>query len=689
MPTSSPAHSWRERPFLFDNQKLMFSLSSYIACVITLGISFAASLPRPWWAILTVYVTAQPMSGALRPKATYRLIGILLGATVAVMVVPNLQNSPELLILCMAVWTGLCIYLAVLDRTPRAYLFQMAGFSAAVICFPYLDDPGGIFTVAISRVEEMTVAILSVTIIHSLLQPWNAKPAILERVHTFLNDALQWCDGALDSRYRNLKFDARRQLAADVTEVGILAIHLPFDTTNGLKTSTLVYALQRRLASMIPLASAAAQRLDMLGGSENLPSDIQTFIRQLRGWLAGREMQTIDEEAAEGEQLVERARELSRNYSEQSDWRALICASLTERISELIEAVRDARILVGTLGGDREIRAELHLDEKPLPVARNMEMAALAGAATGVAVILYCVVWIMLDWPSGSATAAFAALITCSFAMQEDPAPVIRRYLFATLITFPIAAIYMFVLLPRVDGYAMLSVALAPALIGIGYIQADPARSSAALPMFSCLIVGLGFLATFEPDFEVFVNTGLAQVMGIVITIAVTRLFRSVAVDWGVRRLIREQWYELENLARSRGELDVGRWTALALDRLGQIARRLAMVDQSDALHAADGLADLRLGRNILHLRRAAEVASGSTSDAIDKLLTSVADLFRRRRRKGVSLPAGPSVLRALDAAISAVRSIEHDGRRHQALLAAVGMRCNLFPAARDPKVIA
>ncbi len=551
MPTSSPAHSWRHRPFLFENQKFLFSLSSYLACVVTLGIAFAACLPRPWWAILTVYVTAQPMSGALRPKVSYRLIGILLGAAVAVAVVPNLQNSPELLVLCLAAWTGLCIYLAVLDRTPRAFLFQMAGFSAAVISFPYLDDPGNIFTIAISRVEEMTVAIMSVTIVHALLQPWSVKPVIRDRVNAFLDDAIRWCDGALDSRHQNLTYAARQQLAADVTEVGILATHLPFDTTNGLKTRTVVHALQRRLVALIPLASAAAQRLDLLGGREQLAPEVQTFIGLVRGWLAGREGETVDDEAAEGQRLIGRARELSRNYSQRSDWRALVSASLAERVAELVEAIRDARLLVAVLGDRPGIYTDLHLDEQPLPMSRNVGMAVLAGAATAAAVILYCAVWILLAWPAGSATAAFAALITCSFAMQEDPAPAIRSYLVATIITFPIAAIYMFVVLPCVDGYAMLSVALAPALIGIGYIQADPARSSAALPMFSCLIVGLGFVASFQPDFETFVNTGIAQVMGIIITIAVTRLFRSVAVEWGVRRLIREQWYDLENLAMS------------------------------------------------------------------------------------------------------------------------------------------
>ncbi|HVJ78059.1 MAG TPA: FUSC family protein [Hyphomicrobium sp.] len=689
MSSSNPAYCWRYRPFLFDNQKLLFSLSSYLACVLTLGIAFAACLPRPWWAILTVYVTAQPMSGAFRPKVSYRLAGILLGAAVAVAVVPNLQNSPELLVLCLATWTGFCIYLAVLDRTPRAFLFQMAGFSAAVISFPYLDDPGHIFTSAISRVEEMAVAIASVTIVHTLLQPWSVKPVIRDRVNAFLEHAASWCDGALDSRHRNLTYAARQRLAADVTEVGILATHLPFDTSNGLRTRTLVHTLQRRLAALIPLASAAGQRLDLLGGAERLAPDVLALVTRARSWLTDAHGRDIDEQAAEGQRLVDRARTLSRTYSRDSNWRALVSASLIERIAEFVEAMRDARLLAGLLGGVPGTYVGLRLEDKPLPIARNTSMAVLAGVATAAAVMLYCAIWILLAWPAGSATAAFAALITCSFATQEDPAPVIGRYLVATLITFPIAAIYMFVMLPYVDGYLELCVALAPALIGIGYIQADPARSSAALPMFSCLIVGLGFLDAFRPDFEEFVNTGIAQVMGIIITIAVTRMFRSVAVGWSVRRIIRTQWHELEMLAKARGEPDFGRWTGLALDRLGQIAGRLALVDESDVLHTADGLADIRLGRNILHLRRAAEVTHGSAAEAVDKLLGAVADLFRKRRKQGVHLDADPAVLEALDNAIAVIPTIEHDARRHQAMLAVIGMRCNLFPGIGETKVAA
>ncbi|WP_045836387.1 FUSC family protein [Hyphomicrobium sp. 99] len=681
MSPSINATRWHHHLLLFDSHRLIFSLSSYLACVLTLGIAFAASLPRPWWAILTVYVTAQPMSGALRPKALYRLIGIILGALVAIVLVPNLQNSPELLVLCLSAWTGLCIYLAVLDRTPRAFLFQMAGFSAAVASFPYLDDPGNIFTTTISRVEEMTVAIAMVTLVHSVIRPWNVQEIIYFRAKRFLVDAIAWADGAIDLRHRNLTYAHRQRVASDVTELGVIAIHLPYDMRGAAGARGMVHGLQQRLAALIPLASAIAQRLDLLDKKEIDP-ELSRLIDDTRTWL--RECADAPTNKLEGmaARLAARARSLSHKSSEERRWQALIVASLAERLAEFVETLQEAKSLTEALDQPSMLDPSLAIDEKRPPIARDPVMAALAGLAMAAAIILYCAVWILLAWPSGSATAAFAALVTCSFAAQEDPAPIIGRYLFATLVTFPIAAAYMFAILPLVDGYMLLSVALAPALIGIGYIQADSARSAIALPMFSCLIVGLGFVDSFQADFAVFANTGIAQVMGIVITIAVTRLFRSVGIEWTARRIIREQWRDIAELAQGATEPRLKDWTALALDRMGQIAARMALASESDALHAADGLSDIRVGRNILHLRKAAASASAKVKNAIENVLSELAQVFRQRYREANVAPAGPQLLWALDEAIGAIQTAEdRSDVLRQALLAAVGIHCNLFPA--------
>jgi uncharacterized membrane protein YccC len=672
--------------FLFDPQKLLFSLSSFIAAAITLGVAFEASLPRPWWALLTVYVTAQPMAGASRPKILYRLSGILTGAAVSILVVPNLQHAPELLVLCMAAWTGLCIYLAVLDRTPRAFLFQMAAFSSAVISFPYLDDPANVFTTTISRVEEMAVAIVSVSLIHGLLQPWSVTPVIHQRARAFLADAARWTRDALGQRHTRLEYEHRRKLAADITELGMMAIHLPFDQRPAHASRKAVLDLQKQLATILPLASAAANRLDTLSVLAPLDPALAQLIDDTRTWLAT----PTQAQPAQGHELASRCRGLAAQRSSPFSWNDLLVASLGMRMAEFIDAHVESSKLTQQMGSvhvrSDAARAKAPR-EKAFPLARDHGLAMLAGMATATAIVVYCAVWILFAWPNGSATAAFAALITCSFAAQDDPVPALGRYLGATLLTFPLAAFYLFAVLPRVDGYLMLVVTLAPALLSIGYIQASPSWSPRALPMFSCLIVALGFLDRFQADFATFINVGLAQMGGIISALAVAKLFRAVSTRWTAQRMMRRNWTEISQMAAPARPFRAAHWTGMAVDRLGQIAARMAVAEGNDALHAADGLADLRIGRNVIAIRSAFPATPASVQATLRDVLEGTSVLFQRRGRKGVLLPPPASLLTHIDTAIASLCDIAQTHSTRSALLALTGMRCNLFPAAPPPRM--
>lgn len=668
-------------PLSIDHRKLFFSISTFIAAALVLLISFAVSFPRPWWALLTVYVTAQPMAGAFRPKALYRLAGIAAGATVTIVVAPNLQNSPQLLVLCLALWIGLCIYLAVLDRTPRAFLFQMAAFSSAVICFPYLDDPANIFITAISRVEEMTVAILCVTVTHGLLQPAGVRPVIHERALSFLDDACRWTAEAFGTHHTRLEHAHRRKLAADIVELGMIAMNLPFDRRFARATRETVTALQHRLAALLSVASAAANRLDQLRSLHAVDAETAALVDSLIDDL--RASQEIGD--ALDAALASRCRTLAAQRLSDSTWPSLLAANLFDRTADFIDTLHAARALVRTFGDGDAAPARDSLPAggaRRFRLARDHGLALLAGAATTTAIMIYCAVWILLAWPSGSATAAFAALVTCSFAAQDDPAPAIGRYLGATLMTFPLAALYLFVILPRVDGAGMLLLTLAPAFLWMGYIQADPARSARALPMFSCFIVAMGFLDRFQADFAGFVNTGLAQVGGIVTTLAVTKLFRSASTRWTAYRIVRRNWAELAKLADPHEPLDAHAWTARAVDRLGQVASRMALADTGDALHAVDGLSDLRVGRNLIRVRQRIGRGSAHARDAIEHALDEVSSLYRARACASRPVPAPAPLLRALDRAIDAATR-DSAGRDDATLLALVGMRCNLFPHVR------
>jgi uncharacterized membrane protein YccC len=130
--------------------EILFSLKSFAAAMLALYLASRADLPRPFWAVLTTYVVAQPLAGTVRSKGLYRLAGTLIGSTATVLVVPALSNAPELLVLTLALWVGLCLYLSLQDRSARAYVFMLAGYTAALIGFPSVETPLLVFETAVS-----------------------------------------------------------------------------------------------------------------------------------------------------------------------------------------------------------------------------------------------------------------------------------------------------------------------------------------------------------------------------------------------------------------------------------------------------------------------------------------------------------------------------------------------------------
>ena len=120
---------------------IIFSVNCYIATILTMFVAFSLDLKSPGWAMTTVYLTSQPLSGAMRAKAVYRAIGTFVGGAAMVAIVPNLVDAPELTTLAIILWVALCVFVSVLDRTPRSYMFVLSGYTAALIGFPSVLAP--------------------------------------------------------------------------------------------------------------------------------------------------------------------------------------------------------------------------------------------------------------------------------------------------------------------------------------------------------------------------------------------------------------------------------------------------------------------------------------------------------------------------------------------------------------------
>ena len=112
-------------------------MKTFVGAMAAIWIAMRIGLDRPYWALATSYIVAQPLTGAMRSKAAYRLLGTFVGLVATLVLVPNLVNSPQVLTAGLALWVGVCIYFAVLDRTPRSYVFLLAGYTCGAGRLPH------------------------------------------------------------------------------------------------------------------------------------------------------------------------------------------------------------------------------------------------------------------------------------------------------------------------------------------------------------------------------------------------------------------------------------------------------------------------------------------------------------------------------------------------------------------------
>lgn len=651
-------------------------------------IALRIGLTRPYWAIATCYIVAQPLSGAVLSKAAFRMIGTGVGAIVALLLVPNLVNAPELLSLALALWLGLCTYLSLLDRTPRAYIFLLAGYTAGIIGFPAVNAPQTIFTIASLRVQEITIGIGSALLIHGLFFPRTVTARLLTRVDAIMGDAERWSADALSLTTRSPRLDRdRRRLALDLHELHQLSIHLPYDTARIVPRVDMLRALQDRLSLLLPLASAIEDRMTQLtalpGG---LPAPIAGLVEDVRGWLTGHGGgRDRDAEAA---MLISRARALEAMDIAAQDWSTALRLSLLDRLADLIAAHRDCHELRALLRRSRraispELRATIRSAARR-PLHRDHGTALRAGLATTLTVIGGCAFWIVTQWPDGAGAVVLASIICALFSNLDVPAPVTRQVLYGTAIAVLLAAVYGFIILPRVSDFIVLAAVFAPAFLVVGKLLVQPKTSALAIGIILTLPGILNLSDSYQSDFGTFLNAAAGQLLGALLAVVMLYLVRTVGAKQAAYRLIRIGWRELARRATAGGMPNTSAWISQMLDRVALLTPRLTSLGLNPAEPILDILADTRIGISVDALRRFQAGATGRDIALAAMVLRRVQQHFAHLTPTGPMNP-DPPLLRTIDIALARIGVGGDPSRRRDAVLALTSLRRNLAPNAQPP----
>ncbi|MHC2825501.1 putative membrane protein YccC [Bradyrhizobium huanghuaihaiense] len=667
-----------DEPFLVRHADLIFALKTFAASMLALVIALAMDLPRPYWAMATVYITSQPLAGATSSKAFFRVMGTLVGAVMTVALVPNLIDAPELLCLAIALWVGLCLYLSLLDGTPRSYVFMLAGYTVALIGFPAVSEPGAIFDTAVARLEEISLGIICASLVSTIVFPRSVAPAVAHRVDSWLADARRLSQAVLlregTDEFRRGK---RLKLATDIVEIDTLSTHLAYDRLTDRNAVTGLGEIRLRMLTLLPVIASIEDRLAALGEEAlRRQPELKQLLEDLAQWIVS------DVGARQPAERIRTAiAERQAVLDDSADWERIITTSLLLRLRELVDLSRDCRELTEAIADNRNVSTldlAFRSEAGAAPVRhRDRGLALWSAAGAAIAILICCAFWIGTGWPDGASAPMMAAVACSFFAAQDEPARFIRSFGLWSLVAIVVVAVYLFALVPAISHLEVLIVALAPTFLLYGFLISRPATAGTGMALAANTATLLALQSTYSADFAAFANSAVAFFVGVVIAELVTRIARGVGAEWIANRLVLSNWKTLAVAAERRGKRDRAEFAGLMLHRLGLLVQRIAFLSESDR-RDADSLVQLRIGINIIDLRRARYGLAASTIAVIDDMLDQLAKACRSYAGNG--MPA--QLLTSVDRALAQAVKDPNDSAREDALIGLVGIRRGLFPDA-------
>lgn len=662
---------------------LVFAVKTFLAAMLALYIAISLNLQNPMWAMGTVFIVANPLAGVLSSKAVYRLLGTLAGACLSVFALPPFINSPLPFSLIIALWVSVCLYISLLDRTPRSYFFMLAGYTLALIGFSAVADPTHLFDISLSRFEEITLGILCATVVSRVVLPMNIGGVLSGRIDHWFNDIERQFRQSLagDSDSETVVKEAQR-FASDSTEIHALAVHLSYENTALKRQSGAVQELQHQMILLVPALVALADRVSGLREYSNRFDNLLMQVQQQTELFLSEKppqdqaalnfippsiLQKFDQMLVLADTreklMIMSAREAFIFFIQHFQTLRLIwqCIKSGQRLPEFIDAA---------IPTAQRLQSGLHRDHG----------VALRGALSAfLAIGLVCFLWHMSGWQYGFMAAQITAVCACILTFLDNPVPALASFRLASIYSALVVFVYQFAIFPVVHDFFTLMLVLFPFFLIFTSMLPSPALTGFALPILINTAMGLNIRNLNEPIFGAYIDNSLAIVIGILIPSFTLALIRSTTPELSVQRLLQSQWRDVKQLIEQPLLHPWAYYMRRLLDRIGLMAPRVLRAPSIQA-DISQSIVELAGATNIIRLKRVRDQMTEPVSLEIDALLAHLARWYERRLNQQEVDNA--ALLNQIDQLMSDVLGQAASSERDQLLVALTGVRRSLFQHA-------
>ncbi|MDR6608309.1 FUSC family protein [Pseudomonas synxantha] len=652
-----------------------YGVRTFAASMIALYIALLMQMPRPYWAMATVYIVSSPFLGPTSSKALYRAVGTFIGAAAAVLFVPMFVQSPYVLVVVIALWTGTLLFLSLHLRTANNYALMLAGYTLPLIALPVVNNPLGVWDVAEARTEEIFLGIAVAAVVGAMFWPRRLAPVFNDSVSKWFADASTYSLRFLSRNVQPEEVSAlRASMVATFNSLELMIGQLPHEGSRP-QTVRNTKELRGRMIHLLPVIDALDDALYAL--ERRTPELVDKFAPLLTAtteWLGHK-----DADLDRWQSLKDQLEALQPAPEALDDRKQLLFSNAIYRLGEWVDLWQDCRSLQYAIqceSQDSWRAVYRHWRLGRLTPFLDRGLMFYSAASTVTAIIVASVLWILLGWTDGGSAVILAAVACSFFASMDDPAPQIYRFFFWTAMSVVFASLYLFLVLPNLHDFPMLVLAFAVPFICVGTLTVKP---QFYLGMLLTLVNTSSFISiqgAYDADFLSFANSNLAGPMGLLFAFIWTLIARPFGAELAAKRLTRFSWRDIVGLSEPATLSEHRLLGIRMLDRLMQHLPRLAMTGQDSGV----ALREVRVALNLLDLLAYMPRVLGVPQVLLRQVVAEVGEYFKACLKAGERLPAPSPLLMTLDRTRRALSGAGDDETRRHLLHALSGLRLALLP---------
>jgi hypothetical protein len=527
------------RPSRLD---LIFACKTFVAGMLALFISFELDLINPMWSIGTVMIIANPYSGMVSSKCVYRLIGTVAGAVIALLLTPHFINTPWLFTVILSLWVGFALYVSLLDRTPRSYVFMLAGYSTAMIVYNAITyiDTYNIFDIAVARVLEISVGVISSAVVSATFFPVHVGAMIKQRVNKTLNDLEATFEKLIAVQETPENYtQVLSVITRDASDIHALAVHLAYEKGE-LKGMTkplqeMLHQVSLVVANLVALSQRVKQLehlhlVNLVSHLDMLRQHTVTFLKQEKS-LVPADLQTLpigfEEDFAE---LISKA------TSEQE----VVLAALKMDVRHFIANILAVKLLWQQIQqGNKEIPIEITAITTKYPSLHRDHGIAIRGGISAVLItFIVTAAWILSGWKAGFMMAQMGAITACILTALDNPVPVLRIFIWGSIVSAGLVFLYAFGIFPHVTHFWQLALVLFPVFLVAVTMMANQMLMPVGMVLGINTMMGLNLHNKYSMDAVSYLDSSFAMVLGVLVSLIVIDLVRAVSPDTSATRIL-------------------------------------------------------------------------------------------------------------------------------------------------------